>query len=172
MTKPDSKDSALLRPGETPEVRADRNLEELLGGLRVALPGVQLIFAFLLIVPFQNGWSEITDPERTVYFLTLLCTAASAVLLIAPTARQRMRFRGGDKEWIVVSSHRLAVGGLALLGLAMVGVVLLIGMVVYDVLPAAIFAGMLMIAIVWIWFLVPLRRRGPADPADSGSDSE
>lgn len=163
MTEPESEDSALLRPGETPEVRADRNLDELLGGLRVALPGVQLIFAFLLIVPFQNGWSDLSSSERTIYFATLLCTAASAVLLIAPTARQRMRFRHGDKEWVVVSAHRLAVGGLSLLGLAMVGVVLLIGMVVYDAVLGGIVAGLLLAAIIWIWFVVPLRRGAVPD---------
>lgn len=147
------------RPGETPEKRADRNLEELMQGLRVALPGVQLIFAFLLIVPFQRRWGELTDAEQAIYFVTLLCTAIATALLIAPTARQRLRFRERDKEWIVVSSHRLAVCGLAVLGLAMGGVVLLVGMVVYGTWVGGAASAALVALIAWTWFLAPLRRR-------------
>lgn len=146
------------RPDETPETRADRNLEEMLQGLRVALPGVQLIFAFLLIVPFQRRWGELTDTEQAIYFGTLLCTATSTVLLIAPTARQRLRFRGGDKEWIVVSSHRLVVAGLVVLGLAMAGVVLLVGLVVYGTWAGGVAAALVVALIAWTWFLAPLRR--------------
>ena len=109
------------RRGETEEQRLDRNLAELLQELRVALPGIQVLFAFLLVVPFQQGWADVTEFEKTVYYVTLLCTAASSVLLIAPTARHRIRFRELDKRWIVETANRLAIAGLAFLGAATAG---------------------------------------------------
>ena len=150
-------EQARLR-NESEQERLDRNLSELLQELRVAIPGIQFIFAFLLVVPFQQGWTSIDSSEKAIYFATLLCTAASAVLLIAPTARHRMRFRGLDKEWIVMTSHRLAIAGLALLGMAMTGVVLLISLVVYDSTVAALATAPLLAALAWFWFIAPLRR--------------
>jgi cation transport ATPase len=147
------------RRHETEEERLDRNLDELLQGLRVALPGIQVLFAFLLVVPFQQGWETVTHFERTIYYITLLLTAAACVCLIAPTARHRMRFREKDKQWIVDTSNRLAIAGLALMGSAMCGVLLLISHVVYDenavvgIVPAVF--GVL---ILWIWFGAPLLR--------------
>src|SRR5919106_2284658 len=120
------------RRHESEEERLDRNLAELLQELRVALPGIQVLFAFLLVVPFQQGWSEITDFERAVYFVTLLCTAASSACLIAPTARHRLRFRELDKRWIVETANRLTIAGLVLLAAAMAGAILLISHVVYG----------------------------------------
>lgn len=152
-------DEPPARPGETREERADRNLAELMQGLRVALPGVQLIFAFLLIVPFQRRWEELDDGQQAIYFATLLCTAAATALLIAPPARHRLRFREGDKEWIVVSSHRLTVWGLGLLGAAIGGAVLLVGTVVYGTW-VGIGASLAVLAlVVWAWFAVPIARR-------------
>ena len=78
---------------ETEDERLDRNLGELLQELRVALPGVQVLFAFLLAVPFQQNFTEITPFEEKVYFGTLLCTAISAALLISPSAYHRLTFR-------------------------------------------------------------------------------
>ena len=110
------------RRGESEEERLDRNLMELLQELRVAIPGIQFLFAFLLVVPFQQGWAQVTDFEKTVYYVTLLLTAASSICLIAPTARHRMRFRELDKRWIVETSNRLAIAGLAFLAAAICGV--------------------------------------------------
>jgi hypothetical protein len=146
------------RRHESEEERLDRNLDELLQGLRVALPGIQVLFAFLLVVPFQQGWVKVTDFERTVYYVTLVLTACACVCLIAPTARHRIRFRNLDKEWIVRSSNRLAIAGLALMGAAICGVLLLVSHVVYDsavvgIVPAAVGA-----LILWFWFGAPLLR--------------
>ena len=95
---PDSRSEHAERRDESEEERLDRNLMELLQELRVVLTGIQVLFAFLLILPFQQGWSTVTDFEQTVYFITLLLIAASSVCLIAPTARHRMRFRELDKK--------------------------------------------------------------------------
>lgn len=146
------------RRGESEEQRLDRNLGELLQELRVALPGIQVLFAFLLVVPFQQGWAQVTDFEQTVYYVTLLATAASSVCLIAPTARHRMRFRELDKRWIVATANRLAIVGLGFLGLAMTGVILLISHIVYDSEVTAVATAAVAVAVAWFWFAAPLIR--------------
>jgi hypothetical protein len=146
------------RRGETEEQRLDRNLMELLQELRVALPGIQVLFAFLLVVPFQQGWTQVTDFETVVYYVTLLLTAASSVCLIAPTARHRMRFRELDKAWVVATSNRLAIAGLAFLGGAICGVLMLITHVVYSSTLTAIVVAVVAALIGWFWFAAPVVR--------------
>ena len=146
------------RRKETEEERLDRNLMELLQELRVAQLGIQVLFAFLLIVPFQQGWVKVTDFEKTVYYVTLLSTAASSILLIAPTARHRLRFRELDKRWIVDTSNRLAIAGLVFLAISITGAILLISEVVYDSITVPVATGVVFTAILWLWFLAPLAR--------------
>ena len=143
---------------ESEEERLDRNLMELLQELRVALPGIQVLFAFLLVVPFQQGWEQVTEFEKTVYYATLLSTAAASICLIAPTARHRIRFHELDKKWIVDTANRLAIVGLGLLGLAISGVILLISHVVYGDATTAIATAAVFASIIWVWFLAPLVR--------------
>src|SRR5215208_6031796 len=104
--------------GETRKERVDRELIELLNKLRVALPGVQFLFAFLLIVPFQQTVDRITDFQRTVYFVSLLSAAVASALLIAPAAQHRVRFRQKEKEALLRRSSRSAFAGLLVLALA------------------------------------------------------
>src|SRR5438270_13550170 len=85
---------------ETELERYDRNLNELMGELRVALPGVQVLFAFLLVAPFNQRFSTVSAFERRLYFGTLLCTLLASILLIAPTVVHRLRFRQGDKAYV------------------------------------------------------------------------
>ena len=146
------------RRGESEEERLDRNMMELLQELRVASIGVQFLFAFLLVVPFQQGFLEVTDFEKRVYYITLLLTAAAGVCLMAPVARHRLRFRDQDKKWIVASSHKYAIAGTALLALAISGVVLLISHYVYDDATAAVATAAVMLGIAWVWFGAPLVR--------------
>src|SRR5919201_6878909 len=98
--------------------RTDRQMAELLQELRVALPGVQILFAFLLTVPFSTGFQKATSFQRTLFFITLLATAASTVCLIAPTATHRLRFHGGDRRYIIESANRLLIAGLVFLAVA------------------------------------------------------
>ena len=141
------------------EVRKrDRQMIELLQELRVALPGVQVLFAFLLVVPFQQGWVDVTEFEKIVYYVTLLFTAAASICLIAPTARHRIRFRDLDKEWVVQTANRLTLIGLGFLGLAISGALLLVAHVVFGNAIAAITTVVVIGAIVWTWFVAPLRR--------------
>jgi hypothetical protein len=137
----------------------DRELIELLNELRVVLPGVQVLFAFLLAVPFANGWTRITELQRDVFFLAFLATAAASILLIAPSAYHRLRWRAGDKEQMLRTSNRLAIAGTVFLALGMTAVVFLIGDILFAgawaALPTAVAVG----AVAWFWYGLPLLRR-------------
>jgi hypothetical protein len=143
---------------ETEAERLDRNLMELLQELRVASIGVQFLFAFLLVVPFQQGWTHVTDFEKNVYYVDLLLTAFAGVCLMAPVARHRLRFRDMDKKWIVDSSHKYAIAGLICLALAIAGTLMLISHVVFSGALAAVVTAATLAAIGWIWFGAPLVR--------------
>jgi hypothetical protein len=143
---------------ETERERLDRNLEQLLGELRVALPGVQVLFAFLLVVPFNQRFADITSFQRTVYFVTLLCATAATACLIAPTAHHRIEFREQDKERIVFGGNRLAIVGLALLAIAMTGAITLVTDFLYGSTTTAIAAGLVGLLFAVLWYAIPIRR--------------
>jgi hypothetical protein len=144
---------------ETDDERLDRNLGELLQELRVALPGVQVLFAFLLAVPFQQNFTEITPFEEKVYFGTLLCTAVSAALLISPSAYHRLTFHLQQKQELVFLANRLTIAGLGFLALAMTGAVVLITDVLFGALATALFGAAALAMFVVLWGLLPLRQR-------------
>jgi hypothetical protein len=144
---------------ETPEERADRNWNELLQGLRVALPGVQVLFAFLLVVPFNQRFVEVTPFEQTVYIATLLTTALASLFLIAPSVHHRIQFRQRQKEEIVLTANVLAIIGLILLGMAMVGVILLVMSFLLGGAAAAIATGSIALLFVLVWLVFPIYRR-------------
>jgi hypothetical protein len=139
--------------------RLDRNLAELLQELRVALPGVQVLFAFLLAVPFQQNFTKITSFQEKVYFATLLCTAISAALLISPTAYHRLTFHLQQKRELVIVSNRLSIVGLGFLALAMTGAIVLITDVLFGALATAAFGIAAAAMFVLLWGVLPLRRR-------------
>jgi Family of unknown function (DUF6328) len=144
---------------ETEEERLDRNLGELLQELRVALPGVQVLFAFLLAVPFQQNFTKITPFQEKVYFATLLLTALSAVLLISPSAYHRLTFRMQQKDHLVFLANRFAIAGLGALALAMTGAIVLITDVLYGPVATAVTGGLAFLTFVMFWYGLPLRRR-------------
>ncbi len=144
---------------ETPEERADRNLTELLGELRVALPGVQVLFAFLLIVPFNDRFSDATAFQRDLYLATLICTAFASALLIAPSMNHRLEFRHGDKEHLVTVANRLTIAGLTLVAFAMTGVVALLTDFVFGTATMIVATTALALAFALLWYLLPLRRK-------------
>ena len=117
---------------ETEQERLNRELDQLLGELRVAMPGVQVLFAFLLTVPFQQRFAQVTEFQRDVYFVTLLAAAAASALFVAPTAYHRLMFRERDKPRLVAISTKLALAGLACLAVAMNGAVLLVTDVLFE----------------------------------------
>jgi hypothetical protein len=169
----DGGSSGNASPGrhETRGERVDRELVELLNELRVGLPGVQFLFAFLLTVPFQARGRNISSFDRDVYLVTLVAAAVATVLLIAPAAQHRMLFRQHDKEGLLRRSSRSAYAGLVVLALAIPSAVLL----VVDVLVvrslawtlASVIAGML----AWWWIAVPLAKRRTEQFDEPGDDA-
>ncbi len=144
---------------ETEDERLDRNLGELLQELRVALPGVQVLFAFLLAVPFQQNFTEISHFQERVYFATLLCTAVSAALLISPSAYHRMTFHLQQKRQLVFLANRLAIAGLGFLALAMTGAIMLITDVLFGGVATVVASAAAMAMFVVLWYVLPLQRR-------------
>jgi uncharacterized protein DUF6328 len=120
------------RADESPKQRSDRELIELLNELRVALPGVQVLFAFLLAVPFAQGWKRVTAFQKDVFFIAFIATALSSVLLIAPSAYHRIGWRSENKGRIVAASNKLAIAGLFFLALSIGSVVLLVTDYIFD----------------------------------------
>jgi Family of unknown function (DUF6328) len=144
------------RHAEDEQQRRNREVIELLNELRVALPGVQVLFAFLLIVPFSQGFSSVTPQQRYVYFATLLCTGVSAALLIAPSSHHRLLWRQHAREKRLRAANRLSIGGLAFLALAMIGAIFLITDVLFGGVAAAVSAVGLGAVFVWYWYGQPL----------------
>jgi Family of unknown function (DUF6328) len=135
--------------------RLDRELNELLQELRVALPGVQVLFAFLLTIPFAQRFTTISGAQKTAYFIAFLSTAVATVLLIAPTAFHRIEWRQRDKERILRTSTGLALLGLAFLTAAMTATIFVVTDVLYDTAWAVI-AGLVF---ALFWFVWPTTRR-------------
>ena len=144
---------------ETEEERLDRNLSELLQELRVALPGVQVLFAFLLAVPFQQGFEKITGFQKGAYFGTLVCTAIAAVMLISPTAYHRLTFRYQQKRRLVFYANRFSIVGLVFLALAMTGAIMLITDVLFGGTATALMTAAALLFFGFFWFALPLQRR-------------
>jgi len=144
---------------ETETERVDRNLSELLQELRVALPGVQVLFAFLLTIPFNQRFSELTSAQERIYLTTLLATMVSAVLLIAPTAYHRLTFRQQQKPHLVLLANRLSIIGLGFLALSMTGVVLLITDFLFDTVVTVACTAFAALMFASFWYALPLARR-------------
>ena len=149
---------------ETEEERADRNLSDLLQELRVALPGVQVLFAFLLTVPFTQRFDTLTDFQEKLYFAILICVALATVMLVAPTAGHRILFRRQQKEFIVTIANFLALMGLLLLAIAMCGVIALISDYLFGSTTAVLSTTGIALAFLGFWFAGPFLRRQSLPP--------
>ncbi|MDX6681986.1 MAG: hypothetical protein QOG94_2025 [Solirubrobacteraceae bacterium] len=145
--------------GETEDERLNRQLDQLLQELRVAMPGVQVLFAFLLAVPFQQRFAQVTDFQKDVYFATLLAAALASALFIAPTAYHRLMFEGGDKPRLVAMSSQLALAGLVALAVAMNGAILLVTDVLFDGATVVVTVMAAAVLFVGLWFVLGLARR-------------
>jgi hypothetical protein len=146
-------------PGESDVERINRNLSELLGELRVAIPGVQVLFAFLLAVPFSQRFARVGPFERIVYLVTLLLTAIASALLIAPSAYHRVEFRLHDRTHIVTVAQRLTLAGFAFLALAMTSAVLLVTRYLFSVTTTVIVVLLVFAMFGTLWYVLPFSRR-------------
>jgi Family of unknown function (DUF6328) len=151
---------------ESRSEKVNRELIELLNELRVALPGVQVLFAFLLAVPFAQGFVKTTDFQRDLFFATLLSTAIATALLIAPSAYHRLNFRQSDKEQMLRTSNGLAIAGLVFLALSIIGAVALIADFLYDSTATVICAAVGAALFAGLWFVLPAVRRDPDQTPD------
>jgi hypothetical protein len=149
----------LSERNETALERSDRHLAELMQEVRVAQTGVQVLFGFLLTVPFTARFGSLGDGQRLLYVATLAAAGAAAMLLIAPGAQHRILFRCGDKEHIVRMANRYAIAGLSCVAVAMVGALLFVTDVILGSLAAGVIGSACAAGPLWCWYLQPLRRR-------------
>lgn len=156
--KPDGRD-------ETVAERADRNFIELLQELRVAQTGVQILFAFLLTLPFTQRFSSVQSDDKGVYLATVIVTAIAMACLVAPVSHHRILFARGLKRELVRSAGRLASAGLVFLLLAVMGAIYLIVDVVANAVAASAITGGLATLFLFLWYVLPLRYRIRSEPS-------
>ena len=149
---------------ESEKDRINRELIELLNELRVALPGVQVLFAFLLILPFQQRFADTSAEDKGIYTVALLLSALAAALLIAPSAYHRLNFRRNVKEGMLFDANKLIVAGLICTAIGVACSVYLVVDVVYGGVPAVLATVGTLIVYAALWLALPVARRGEKEP--------
>jgi Family of unknown function (DUF6328) len=144
---------------ESEAERDDRNLAELLQELRVVGLGVQVLFGFLLSLPFTNRFARLNHGQRDLYLVTLVLSALATALLLGPVAYHRLVFRRGQKEGLVRAASVMAIAGLAVVGLAVSAAVLLVTGFVASGVPAVLITVFVVCVFAIVWFAFPLARR-------------
>jgi hypothetical protein len=151
-------------PGESAKERVDRELGELLQETRVALPGVEILFGFLILLPFSQGFQEISGLERLLYLASLVCTSAALALLVATTSYHRLLFREMDKERLLFRANRFVIGASVLMALALALAVFLAVEAVIGGVVAALIAASNAFWFAWFWFGLPLWQKARGRP--------
>lgn len=136
----------------------DRELIELLNELRVTLPGVQVLFAFLLIAPFSQQFERINDLQKYAYLIALTFTALGSAFLIAPTPYHRIRFRDQDKEAMIQVANRLAIAGTLCVAIAMSCALFFVTDFLFSSPVPALLTALVASVIVTFWYALPLAR--------------
>ena len=149
-------------PGEDEHERVNRELIELLNELKIALPAVQVLFAFFFVLPFYARFATITSLQKGVYFGAFLSAAAALGLFVAPSAYHRLNFRKRDKLQLLLTSNRMAIAATGFLALSLTGAIYLVADVIYRGPVVGIVAGGAAAWFVWFWFGLPLLRRRSA----------
>jgi Family of unknown function (DUF6328) len=144
---------------ETSDARRNRQLAELLNELRIALPGVQMLFGFLLAVPFSQRFTGTSSAQRGLYYAAFVSAAGASICFIAPTAFHRIVWQHGEKALLVRVSSALTLLGTGFLAVAIVTVMLFISSFLYGSSFAAVAGGLLLTALVLLWYVVPLAVR-------------
>lgn len=145
-------------PGETAKQRVDRELIEFLNESRLVLPGVQVLFAFLLGLAFTTRFADMDGQEKFAYTAAFFSTALATILMITPSSFHRLRFRKGDKERILKTANRLILAAIACLGVAMVSVIWLVAELMFTEGVANVIGTVAIVIVVGLWFVLPMRR--------------
>jgi hypothetical protein len=143
---------------ESAKERTDRQLTELLNELRVALPGAQVLLAFLLTAPFQARFGRTTDFERALLFAGVVLTCAGVLLLLAPSVYHRIRWNSGGKEDVVRVGHSLFLVGTAALALGLFCAMFVVGEFIFGLTAAIVAVVILVLLVLVTWYALPLRR--------------
>jgi hypothetical protein len=147
-----------VEPIEEPKERLERELGELLQELRALIPGAQVLLGFLLAILFTTRFGELDDTQRAVYYATLVCTALGLVLFQAPAVYHRVRFREGDRDFLLRKANREAIAGSVATALALTGVLYLVTDLVYGAVEAVVIALAFFAVIAWRWWAIALYR--------------
>jgi hypothetical protein len=143
---------------EDPKERLEREHNELLQELRSLIPGAQVLFGFLLAISFTQQFADLDDGERYVYYATLLATATALVLYMAPAAHHRLRFREGDKDYMLRKANREAIAGTVASSLALTGVIYLISQRMFETTEAVIVSVAFFVLLAWRWWAYAIYR--------------
>jgi len=146
-------------PGESPQQRINRELIELLNEIRIALPGVQVLFAFLLVVPFGPGWRHTTALQRHTYVFSIVTAALATVIMITPSSYHRLLWRQPQKEHMLITSNALLIAGMAFLAMAISGSLFFVVSFALGTWEAALATGGILVVILLLWYGMPLARR-------------
>jgi Family of unknown function (DUF6328) len=138
--------------------KRDRQMIELLNELRIALPGVQILFGFLLTAPFAAGFRRISPAQRTLFYAALLATAVSTICLIAPSATHRLRFHQSDRAYLIETANKYLIAGLVFLAVAIILALVMITDVLYRGSAMFVFPALVALLLVGLWFARPLVR--------------
>jgi len=144
---------------ETNTERLEREHEQLFDELRSIIPGVEVLFAFLLTVAFTERFEQLTDLQRGIYYATFFCAGLTLVLLLAPSSFHRIRFRQSDKDALLRAANVEALAALALLAVSIAGTVFLITDVMFTTAAAVVAASTIFLVAAALWWIYPLSRR-------------
>ena len=156
---PDAEPAEEADRSDEDQERLNRQMTELLNELRVAMPGVQVLFAFLLAVPFQQRFQTVNAFQRDVYLFTLLAAATATAFLVAPSAYHRIAFQEHEKERIIQMGTRQFVCGIVALAVAMTGAVLLVTDVLFQAATTIVVVVGVAAVFAWLWFGIGLWRK-------------
>ena len=157
-----------MADGESKAERLDRELMELLQELRVVLPGVQVLLAFLLTAPFQQRFASLPGSLRNAFFASIVCATLATVLLIAPSAHHRLRWRAGEKERLLRIGNQMALWGTVFLAAAIVLALYVVTSVLFTSELALATAIAAVLVFVGIWYVLPMLGRPAIDEDDDG----
>jgi Family of unknown function (DUF6328) len=156
-----------MSDGESTGERLDRELMELLQGLRVVMPGVQVLLAFLLTAPFQQRFAQLPGSLRNAYFAAIACATLATVFLIAPSTHHRLLFRAREKEWLLRVGNQMALWGTVFLGTSIVLALYVVTNVLFTSGQALLATAAAVVIFVGLWYVLPLTRRSSSDSPSS-----